>query len=713
MSLRYAPLPKATYLKLKPTSSDYLRWSNQKAVLETAIKEYATLTLDSIIRIHFGGQSHTFTVVELQPEPFSSIIDTDVTLDMEEDVPLNFDTMQTSSSEIPETKKEEPEEDEDNKEEPKDDDGEPLKDRRRKRRRKRGEEAVEDDEPVEKPKGTSFSGQGRSLGSAFTNSPHSLDSSVKSSPPEKSNGNSLNNTNIDTTPSTSDEIPPDSSLCGNCKKYISNRAFRMHEPFCLRNNYCCELCGEVMQKAKKEIHMEEKHKDIPCKDCGKEMEPPKMENHLENECPKRKILCDYCMLKFDADKYEEHATPCGSRTDKCDKCGDYVRLRDFAVHLANNCATVQQPIIYEPVPDDASDLHFCPYCFAPFTDYELLVNHMTSRFTELIESVTLGISEDLVPILIHLGEITIEEDILTLVESLLYSKAKPECIEIVLNHGTIKPNVRILKNNESLSLIQVAIKNRCYQALPVLLKFELDINEQDSNGNTPLHILIDNGEFEGIIPLLKYGADCTIKNNDGFTPFAFVFESTMDNDSKISSIKEFIMSGKVNDENISRNNWGLVKEAIARLLLSNYTSDDSNIKEIQQFLTNRPSRQIAKVQNGFEIKVRKSYKEHINLSVDSGSFVCTLKNETLELELLNSGTLATNISIIYPQVDGIFFSSIPEFKLEPNEERTIKITCSGTEDQQKLLIGNIIVLACKNPSVTGAFYCNVLIQQPE
>jgi ankyrin repeat protein len=48
----------------------------------------------------------------------------------------------------------------------------------------------------------------------------------------------------------------------------------------------------------------------------------------------------------------------------------------------------------------------------------------------------------------------------------------------------------------------------------------LDINVKDKEGNTPLHIAVDNsGTYGSIIPdLIKKGGDIRIKNNNGQTP---------------------------------------------------------------------------------------------------------------------------------------------------------------------------------------------------
>ena len=109
--LSYARIPKATTLQLEPCNGDYLRWSNQKAVLETTIKDYGTVTLDTSILIDFQGEEYRFRVAGLEPGPHASLIDTDVTVDMIEEVrrPVKVEEEEREHTKE-ETKREAPEE---------------------------------------------------------------------------------------------------------------------------------------------------------------------------------------------------------------------------------------------------------------------------------------------------------------------------------------------------------------------------------------------------------------------------------------------------------------------------------------------------------------------------------------------------------------------------------------------------------------------------
>lgn len=49
--ITYSTLPKATYTKLKPQSTDFLSISNPRAVLEVELRKFACLTKGDIIAV--------------------------------------------------------------------------------------------------------------------------------------------------------------------------------------------------------------------------------------------------------------------------------------------------------------------------------------------------------------------------------------------------------------------------------------------------------------------------------------------------------------------------------------------------------------------------------------------------------------------------------------------------------------------------------------
>jgi len=53
---------------------------------------------------------------------------------------------------------------------------------------------------------------------------------------------------------------------------------------------------------------------------------------------------------------------------------------------------------------------------------------------------------------------------------------------------------------------------------------EININERDDNGNTALHIAVQNNQPEIVSLLLQRGVDCKIRNNAHYTPKKFAKE---------------------------------------------------------------------------------------------------------------------------------------------------------------------------------------------
>ena len=47
--------------------------------------------------------------------------------------------------------------------------------------------------------------------------------------------------------------------------------------------------------------------------------------------------CVYCQLKFPKNEFEAHIDYCGSRTEQCPKCGQYIKLKDQTKHEDTKC----------------------------------------------------------------------------------------------------------------------------------------------------------------------------------------------------------------------------------------------------------------------------------------------------------------------------------------------------------------------------------------
>lgn len=71
-------LPIATYAKFKPQNVDFLEISNQKAVLENALRSFACLTAGDTIAISYNSRIYELNVMETKPGQAVSIIECDM-----------------------------------------------------------------------------------------------------------------------------------------------------------------------------------------------------------------------------------------------------------------------------------------------------------------------------------------------------------------------------------------------------------------------------------------------------------------------------------------------------------------------------------------------------------------------------------------------------------------------------------------------------------
>eukprot|EP00971_Amphidinium_carterae_P021763 429346-Amphidinium_carterae.1 len=74
-------LPKGSFVKLQPHSSDFLDINNPKAVLETSLRNFATLTVGDVIVINYNQKKYYIDIIECKPASAVSIIEADVNVD--------------------------------------------------------------------------------------------------------------------------------------------------------------------------------------------------------------------------------------------------------------------------------------------------------------------------------------------------------------------------------------------------------------------------------------------------------------------------------------------------------------------------------------------------------------------------------------------------------------------------------------------------------
>ncbi|RUS81422.1 hypothetical protein EGW08_010806 [Elysia chlorotica] len=149
----------------------------------------------------------------------------------------------------------------------------------------------------------------------------------------------------------------ETTFCNNCKRDISTANFVMHEMHCRRHIVLCEHCQEPVTRSEIEEHFNEFHIKLPCEKCQLTVEKDKMEQHMNSECERRPVPCEFCELSFPKNQFESHADFCGSRTECCPLCRQFVMLKDMLQHENSGCSYPPRKPSPPPQPDsNAVDL---------------------------------------------------------------------------------------------------------------------------------------------------------------------------------------------------------------------------------------------------------------------------------------------------------------------------------------------------------------------
>lgn len=88
ISVKNVSLKKATFVKLRAQSVDFLEVHNPRALLEVALRQFTCLTVGDVIRIPHAGRFFDLEIREVSPDGAASIIETDCNVDFEE--PLGY-----------------------------------------------------------------------------------------------------------------------------------------------------------------------------------------------------------------------------------------------------------------------------------------------------------------------------------------------------------------------------------------------------------------------------------------------------------------------------------------------------------------------------------------------------------------------------------------------------------------------------------------------
>eukprot|EP01083_Nonionella_stella_P024171 66813_1 len=127
---------------------------------------------------------------------------------------------------------------------------------------------------------------------------------------------------------------PNKTFCANCHRFVNKWSYDRHHAHCIKQFEFCISCKKVIKMNDMEAHNKTFHSDLKCKICGEMISGGKQTliSHQKHECLKRPVNCDYCHLPFAFIEYEQHRIMCGSRTEFCVHCNQYIALSLIEQH---------------------------------------------------------------------------------------------------------------------------------------------------------------------------------------------------------------------------------------------------------------------------------------------------------------------------------------------------------------------------------------------
>ncbi|XP_004501053.1 uncharacterized protein [Cicer arietinum] len=130
------------------------------------------------------------------------------------------------------------------------------------------------------------------------------------------------------------------SICIHCDRPIPAANIDLHSVHCARNLEKCKVCGDMVPKQHAEDHYLSTHAPVSCSLCSETMARDSLDIHKGENCPQRIVTCEFCEFPLPAIDLAEHQEVCGNRTELCQLCNKYVRLRERYNHEFN-CNIIQ------------------------------------------------------------------------------------------------------------------------------------------------------------------------------------------------------------------------------------------------------------------------------------------------------------------------------------------------------------------------------------
>ncbi|XP_050207192.1 uncharacterized protein LOC126656626 [Mercurialis annua] len=390
VEIRYLWLPKGTYAKLQPEIVGFSDLPNHKAILETTLRQHATLSEGDVITVNHGILTYNLRVLELKPSDSVSVLETDIEVDI-----VGPDSVSVSASETTNQHflkpltvgtSESGMVEEGNYEYYKfsidNETWEKIASDDVRIEVKVDAETVSGDtdlfiskHPLLFPtrhqhewsshdmgsKALILSSKDKNLGvGTYSIGVYGFKGMTKYKALVSVQDYSNQKTGQQAGSSSAMEV--DTVECRNCKHFIPTRSIALHELYCSRHNIVCphagcgivlrteeaknhihcEKCGQAFQKGEMEKHMKVFHEPLQCP-CGVMLEKEQMVKHQASACPVRLITCRFCgdMVHAGSSAMDtrdrmrglcEHESVCGSRTAPCDSCGRSVMLKEMDIH---------------------------------------------------------------------------------------------------------------------------------------------------------------------------------------------------------------------------------------------------------------------------------------------------------------------------------------------------------------------------------------------
>jgi ubiquitin fusion degradation protein 1 len=331
--VRRVYVPKGIYMKLQPHDARYAKVGDTKRMLEWVLQRYTAVSAGDTLVVNYRGQDFAFNILEVSPGKAIRLIDSDVAVDF----------------------------------------APPLS----------GEEVPKMLEPVEE-KETAGSATSSAAAAAAAAAP------TASGAPATSAGTAVGGVEVSGTENV------DWKRCPTCRRGIPMASFDRHSIPCSRLNWFCELCQVAVEKRSQQEHLTACHTLFFC-DCGTELETRFLAAHKQNDCVLRDRNCSFCQLRMPHVELKAHESHCGSKTEKCDACGLFVKIRDMPGH--HNVCGIEDKNVPPRRDDDwgglggggggrnrgnEDNLFTCPTCNEPFEQFDDYEVHMLVAHPELL-----------------------------------------------------------------------------------------------------------------------------------------------------------------------------------------------------------------------------------------------------------------------------------------------------------------------------------------